>query len=163
MRIAVLALVCLSPACIFQNLSPTEKLRDAVIGYNDACRWNRLDIAVMMVDYPYRADFKASHHAWGRAIQIADLDILQVQTAGKDLETAAATVLYRWYDQRGMIVADTVLLQRYEKRKGNYVLVSEEVSSGDARLLEPPPAVDVDPAEPEGEDEVSRWRDDAEL
>jgi hypothetical protein len=154
MRVAAFVLLCIAPACIFQNLSPTEKLKDAVIGYNDACRWNRFDLAVMMVDYPYRPDFKASHHAWGRDIQIADLDVLQVQTAGKELETAAATVLYRWYDQRGMIVADTVVLQRYEKRKGNYVLVAEEVTSGDARLLAPPPA--IEPAPRTHEDEVAR-------
>jgi len=145
-----LALACLlAQACIFQNLSPTEKLKDAVIGYNDACRWNRLDLAVLMVDYPYRGDFRAMHYAWGRDIQIADLDILQVQTAGKEFETAAATVHYRWYDQRAMVIADTVVLQRYEKRKGNYVLVSEEVVSGDARLLEAPPS--FEPNEEPGE------------
>ena len=148
MRLVAIIALLLAPACILQNLSPSEKLRDAVVAYNDACRWNRLDLAVMLVDHPFRAEFKAGHHRWGYDIQIADVDILQVQTADKDLESAAAKVLYRWYDQRGMIVADTVLLQRYEKRKGNYVLLSEEVASGDPRLLEPPPL--IEPSESPG-------------
>lgn len=125
-------------ACIFQNISPTEKLRDAVIGYNDAYRWNRLDLAVLMVDPPLRPKFRAEHHRWGKDIQIADSEILQVQVAGKEHATAVATVAYHWYDQRGMVIAETVVLQRYEKRKGGYAVIGEEVISGDARLLEVP-------------------------
>src|SRR5690554_3967794 len=138
-------------ACIFQNISPTEKLRDAVIGYNDACRWNRLDLAVLMVDPPLRPKFRAEHHLWGKDIQIADSEILQVQVAGKESITAAATVAYHWYDQRGMTIAETVVLQRYEKRKGGYAVIGEEVVSGDPRLLEVPEGFEFE-LPSEGED-----------
>lgn len=138
-------------SCIFQNLSPTEKLRDAVIGYNDACRWNRLDLAVLMVDPPLRPKFRAEHHLWGKDIQIADSEILQVQVVGKESITAAATVAYHWYDQRGMTIAETVVLQRYEKRKGGYAVIGEEVVSGDPRLLEVPEGFEFE-LPSEGED-----------
>lgn len=147
-------------ACIFQNISPTEKLRDAVIGYNDACRWNRLDLAVLMVDPPLRPKFRAEHHRWGKDIQIADSEILQVQVAGKEHVTAAATVAYHWYDQRGMVIAETVLLQRYEKRKGGYAVIAEEVVSGDPRLLEVPEGFEFELPEEDEEAAPSGERDE---
>src|SRR6478672_3886228 len=96
-------LVCLSIAlaslsgCILQNLGTEERLRDAVVGYNDECRWGRIDLAAQRVMPAYRDRFRLSHHNWGRDYQIADSEIVHVETSGEEQEDAISTVIVRWY------------------------------------------------------------------
>ena len=126
--------------CVFQNLSAETRLRDAVVGYNDETRWVRLDLAVQRVAPMFRESFRQMHHRWGNDIQIADLDIVHVETAGEDRDHATSHVMVRWYAQNGMILATTKLTQEWRKIAGGYVMISEVVSGGDDRLLEIPVA-----------------------
>ena len=116
--------------CIFQNISPEERLRDAVVGYNDETRWTRLDLAQQRVTPAQRGEFRMRHYRWGRDIQIADLDILDVQVRGEDRDQATSIVHIRWYDQRTMLLADTVVGQEWERVTGGYLLVAEQVRDG---------------------------------
>jgi hypothetical protein len=139
------ALLCLVPAlfvlggCMLQNLSKEERLRDSVVGYNDECRWGRIDLAAQRVMPTYRTTFRLSHHGWGRDFQIADSELIHVETAGEDSEVAISTVIVRWYDQRTMLLATSTLRQSWKKVRGGYILLEEAVVAGDTALLEIPP------------------------
>ena len=128
----------LASGCIFQNVGSEEKLRDAVMGYNDETRWNRMDLAQQRVVPTRRGEFRLRHHRWGREFQIADMDILDVQVSGEDQENAISIVQIRWYDQRTMLIADTIVAQEWERVTGGYILVDEQVRDGNPTLLEIP-------------------------
>lgn len=158
---ASLVLVLLLPlqGCILQNLSSSERLRDAVVGFNDECRWARNDLAVQRVVPDFRGDFRLSHFAWGRSIQIADSEIVNVDASSdEDGGAAISFVAIRWYGTNGMILADTVLRQDWTKVRGGYMLVREQVIEGDERLLAQPdrtPAEEAAPEETEAESATS--------
>lgn len=136
----VFALWALSlSGCIFQNVSAEERLRDAVVGYNQETRWNRIDLAQQRVAPAIRGEFRMRHHRWGRRIRVADLDILDVSVRGDEREVATAIVEIRWYDERTMIIADTIVAQDWERVPGGYLLIAETVREGDPELLEIPP------------------------
>jgi len=150
--LCALVLSSLGPGCILANLSPEERLRDAVVGYNDECRWNRLDLAVQRVIPPKRPDFYATHHRWGSDIQIADSDIVHVQTSGEDHEHAISYVTVQWYDQRTMLISQTVLEQTWDGGLANgYILMDETVRSGDPALLSRPEVPEGEASEGEAE------------
>lgn len=123
--------------CILNNMSATEKLRDSVVGLNDECRWNRLDLATQRVAPIYQARFRATHFSWHRHFQIADSEIVNVEV-GEDRDNATSFVLFQWYDHRTMLLANTTLKQRWRRTINGYVLIGEEVADGDPRLLEIP-------------------------
>ena len=132
-----LCLVCVLAGlggCIMQNLSPETRLRDSVIELNDEARWGRMDIATLRVAPSFREQYRLSHLRWGRDIQIADTEILGMK-ANKDDGGAVSRVAVRWYDQRSMILADTVLRQTWQKHKQTFILISEAVESGHPGLL----------------------------
>lgn len=136
---AALLLSLATPGCLLANMTPETKLRDAVVGYNDECRWNRLDLAVQRVSPEERMDFYASHHQWGEDIKIADSDIVAVHTSGEDMENAMSLVQVQWYNERTMLLARTTIAQTWDGNLATgYVLVKEEVHSGNPQLLEPP-------------------------
>src|SRR5689334_21111273 len=104
-KLALAALLVFAPGCILQNLSSSERLRDAVVGFNDECRWARNDLAVQRVVPGFRGDFRLSHMSWGRTIQIADQDIVHVDASAEDDGGGAISyVAIRWYDTNGMIL-----------------------------------------------------------
>ena len=144
----------LASGCIFQNVGSEEKLRDAVMGYNDETRWNRMDLAQQRVVPTRRGEFRLRHHRWGREFQIADMDILDVQVSGEDQENAISIVQIRWYDQRTMLIADTIVAQEWERVTGGYILVDEQVRDGNPTLFEIPENLRPGPdAEDEAEGE----------
>lgn len=128
----------LASGCIFQNVGSEEKLRDAVVGYNDETRWNRLDLAQLRVTPARRGEFRMRHHRWGRDIQIADMDILDVQVSGEEQENAISVVHISWYNQSTMMIADTIVAQEWERVTGGYILIDETVREGNETLLEIP-------------------------
>lgn len=143
-----LLVLTLAPGCILQNLSTSERLRDAVVGFNDECRWARTDLAVQRVVPAFRSEFRLGHLAWGRSIQIADQEILNVDASADEEEGSAVSyVAVRWYGTNGMILADSVLRQQWTKVRGGFLLVREEVIEGDPRLIAIPEA--AEPAEGE--------------
>ena len=132
---ALLALVpLLFSACMFTGVGAEEILRDAVVGINDEMRWNRLDLAAQRVAPPYRGHYRLSHHSWHRDFQIADTEIIHVEM-GEERATATSMVMVRWYDQRTMLLTETTLRQKWRKVVGGYILINEEVATGNERLL----------------------------
>jgi len=151
--IPILALVLVS-GCVLHNISPQELLRDSVMGLNDEARWVRMDLAAERVAPPYRSAYRANHQAWGRSIQIADVEILGAELDA-DAEGAVSTVSISWYSYSTMMLHNTVVRQRWLSAGRSYVLVSERVVDGDPDLLAPPESdedgdEDGDGAEPDG-------------
>ncbi len=147
------ALSCLVPlalvGCLFQNMSPGTKLREAVQDGNEAARWSRMDIAMEKVAPAYAAEYARRHYDWGEGIQLADLDIVSMQMAD-DEKTATVVVSFRWYEYDTMTLQRTVVRQRWNSLSaGGFVLVEEVVVDGNERLLEPPP----EPEREEGDQE----------
>ncbi|MEM1418518.1 MAG: hypothetical protein AAGH15_26725 [Myxococcota bacterium] len=169
MRVSVLAsvLAALLPACMLINLTESEKLRDAVNGYNEELRWSRMDLAVQRVDPSHRAAFQVQHTGWGRDIQLADVEVVGMRVADEEIESATSTVTYRWYDQRTLLIAETTVVQTWEKRRGNFFLVTEAHAEGDPGLLAELPEellggdAEVEEPAPESESEPEASEEEA--
>src|SRR5262245_59474736 len=138
--LAVCAVV--GSGCMMSNTTPGEKLRDAVMGYNEACRWSRFDIAIEQVDGPARESFQRDHGRWGRSIAIADLEVVSVSAAGHaDDARAVSVVTNHWYTNDATYLHSTTLRQEWRKERTNFFLTHEEVVDGDRGLFEPLPGV----------------------
>ena len=124
-------------SCIMQNLSPETRLRDSVVELNEETRWGRMDVAVKRVAPGFRDQFVMSHMRWGNDIQIADVEMLGMN-ANKEEGDAVSRVAIRWYDQRSMVISDTVVRQNWKQHKQTYILMSESVESGHPGLLAMP-------------------------
>lgn len=140
-RLFLLVLLACLPAwgsgCLFNNLSPTEKLNDSIRGMNDAARWGRIDLALQYVEPVFRERFLRTHHGWGRNIEVADSELLRIEMA-PDEKAAVALVGFSWYRLDSMTLHSTVLRQVWKERDGHYVMGSEDVFEGDAKLLAAP-------------------------
>lgn len=119
---------------MFQHISTETKLRDAVNGYNDEVRWNRLDLAHQRVDPKYRASFRVQHAKWGRHVQVADVNIDDVQVSD-DREEAVSYITYQWYDQSTMTLATTRIKQVWSGVVGGFTLANEEIIEGNTALF----------------------------
>lgn len=146
MRIFAVALLgsFLCGGCLLNNINSGQKLSERVQEYSDATRWNRLDLAVHMVSPSYRDAFVQTHSGWGRAIEVADSEVLHIQM-GADGQSATSTLAYSWYDLSAMTLARTVVRQTWDLRDGFHVM-DELVIEGSPQLLPaPPPADESDP------------------
>ena len=141
----VVALLC--SGCFMQDMSPTERLRDAVIELNDHARWHRIDTASQLVAANYQPTYQYTHTNWGHRIQIADTEIKQV-IINKKKDLAQSIVVVKWYDQQSMRVTQTELLQEWQKSGRTFLLINETIQSGQKSLLAEQPTTPV----PEEED-----------
>jgi hypothetical protein len=129
-----LCLCVWSGGCMMQGEGPVKKLTDTVQDMNKATRWGQLGEAERLVEPVYRARFMRSHAHWGETIQVADSEVVHMEMA-PDQETAVAAVSYEWYLLSAMTLHSTVVQQRWSQVNESFMLVSESVVQGDARLL----------------------------
>jgi hypothetical protein len=141
MRLSIV-LVFLS-GCVFQNASLAQKLRDAVEGINEQARWSRFDLAVENVTPTYRPEYAALRHKWGRSIQIADTEVVQMRLAD-DRGGAVSVVVVQWYSYDTMTLRQTTIRQQWDRSGDRFALASERVVAGDETLLEEPPEDEED-------------------
>ena len=59
-----------------------------MVGYNDELRFGRNDLAVQRVAGAYRGAFIGGHYRWGREIQIADVEIVNVEASALPAHSA---------------------------------------------------------------------------
>lgn len=135
------ALALLLPACLLQNLSATETLRDSIVGLNDELRWQRMDLAVSRVAPDFRAHFMESHQAWGRDIQVADTELMRVNL-DEDGERATSLVAVRWYSMRTMTLHQSMVEQSWQRAGRDFILTNESVVSGATGILVERPAAE---------------------
>jgi len=130
-------LLCASLAgCMLQGEGPSKKLTETVQDMNKSTRWGQLDQAQRLVEPVYRTRFMQTHAHWGEMIQVADSEVVRMEMA-PDQETAVAVVAYEWYMLAAMTLHNTVVQQRWAHINESFLLVSENVLQGDARLLAP--------------------------
>lgn len=123
--------------CMLQHAGPTEKLRDAVHGMTDELRWNRIDLAVDRVLPTYRERFRLTRLKWGKAIQIADAEVIHMKLA-EDSDKASSLLTVRWYSQTETILRETTLQQNWVRSGKAFYLSGEKVIEGDDRLIAMP-------------------------
>jgi len=140
------ALAVFLPACLLQNLSATETLRDSIVGLNDELRWQRMDLAVSRVSPTFRAHFMESHQAWGRDVHVADTELMRVNLA-EDGERATSLVAVRWYSMRTMTLHQSMVEQSWERAGRDFVLTDESVVSGATGILVETPSEEPNSAE----------------
>ena len=110
----VFAFCFFASGCLMSNISPEERLRDAVIELNDHARWHRIDLAAQMVDGAYQDSYRATHIDWGKRVQIADTEVRRVIVNRKN-DVAQSIVLLKWYDQSSMMVVESELVQDWKR------------------------------------------------
>jgi len=142
--------------CMFQNVSTGERLRDAVTGINDEMRWSRMDLAIQRVHPTFKEEYAQTHYRWGEIIQIADMDLLNVQLE-EDGDAAMSIVAVSWYRYDTMTLHRTVIRQQWVLVGGAFALEAERVLNGEERLLEPPP-LEEEEEEAERDDERGSGR-----
>lgn len=116
------------------NASPARKIGDTVKDMNDRARWGRVGDAAQYVDPSYRATYLQNHRLWGSKIQLADVEVVQLQISN-DTEQATAFVTYSWYGMDNMTLHQSTVRQRWLGTKESYVLMSEAVIQGNTALL----------------------------
>jgi hypothetical protein len=121
---------------MMQSEGPAKKLTDTLQNMNKATRWGQLGEAGRMVEPVYRTRFLQTHAHWGQLIQVADSEIVHMEMT-PDHETAVAMVSYEWYLLSAMTLHATVIQQRWAFMNDTFMLTSESVVQGDARLLAP--------------------------
>lgn len=142
-------------ACRNRAQTASENLRDAVVGYNDALRFGRTDLALERVAPTLRTQFVGSHYRWGRALEITDYEVVNVEAAGAELEHAASYVTYGWVERGSVYVRETLVRQEWRKEGSQYVLIDERVVDGDAALLAIPEGFRVEDSAFAGADAVA--------
>jgi hypothetical protein len=130
-RVAVAAALVAGAAAVGCGMAegPREKLQHTAFSFNEGLRWGRDADVLPRVDPPALAEFRARHAGWGTDVQVSGVEILQSVVDDK-LDKAAITVKYTWYKNSEMVVNDTVTLQHWERRKGEWWMVAEEHQSG---------------------------------
>lgn len=109
---------------------PREKLQHTAFAFNEGLRWGRDADVLPRVDPAAMSGFQAMHAGWGAEIQISGAEILQ-SVVDKKLDKAVITVKYTWYRNDQMVVNETLTLQHWERRKGEWWMVAEEYKSGE--------------------------------
>ena len=125
---AFLAIAALAAACGMAE-GPREKLQHTAFAFNEGLRWGRDADVLPRVDPAALAGFRQMHTGWGAEIQVNDIEILQSVVDDK-LDKAVLTVHYTWYRRSQMEVQETVTLQHWERRDGEWWMVAEEYQSG---------------------------------
>lgn len=159
LHLAALVATVLMSGCLLQNMSAQERLRDSVVGFNDEMRWGRQDLAIQRVVPAARAEFQARHRAWGRDIQIADSEIVNVQV-GHEGEEASSFVTIQWYRRNSTLLSTTTLRQNWDRSMGSFAMTGEEVHEGDESLIENPFADDEEEEEEDDEGDDEPTEDD---
>ena len=135
LRVLALLIPCALFGCnTLANASPNRKISDTVHDMNDQARWGRMGDASQYVERTYRGTYLSNHRGWGSQIQLADVEVVQVQMSN-DGELATAFVTYSWYGTDAMTLHQSVVRQRWVATKEAYTLVSEAIVQGDAQLL----------------------------
>lgn len=109
----------------------SEKLREAVFVFNEGVRWGQIQDVLSRVDPAIEAHFLKMHEDFGKSIKVTECEVVRTQV---DLEkgTAEVGVQLTWYRIDEMVVRETVLVQYWEEKEREWLMVREEFRSGTA-------------------------------
>jgi hypothetical protein len=122
-------LVCCLQAACGSNQSQNN-LRENLVRFNEGVRWGRLQ-DVMPYLYSENAEhFVETHKEFGKEIQLSDYEIINVTMMAEN-EKADASIQITWYRLSEMVVKTTILVQHWEKRGQDWMMIAEEIRSGE--------------------------------
>jgi len=134
-------------------------LIDDIHAYNDGVRWRQYPKAAAHIHPKERNAFIAELSAMEDELKIADWELVHVEYAGQDNDSATAQVRYTWLlDSRG-IVHTTNTVQTWRRFGKQWLVVDEERVRG-----EPMPGIkepDTDDDETDGKAKGSQPESDA--
>ena len=140
------ALALVLTAC--GGVTPASRVQEAAQDLNTAARFGRMDVALERVGKNGREDFVRHHLGWGKAVRIVDYEFQGL--ALRDKEHADVFLTVGWQRPEEGEVRGTSVTQHWKDHRGNWLLESEERTSGDVGLLgetivvvRPPPRADV--------------------
>ena len=136
MRAFLLCLALSLGGCFLSNASPQKKLSESIRDMNNAAHWGRVGQAALYVDGKYRSQFVARRAHWTGEVQLAEHEVVNVQMDDAG-DMAIAIVTCSWYGLSDMSLHSTVIQQRWAHVNEGFLLASESVVQGDARLLAP--------------------------
>ncbi len=144
MRILQIGLLVINLAACGSALNSTALAREAALDFNVALRFGRTEVAAERVVPAERAQFLKTHHRWGRTIQIADWDLIDIKFLPGD--KAEVTVQIGWHRVGESDMRSSLIKQSWRANGTTWQFVREACTEGDATLLdaEDPPQSDVE-------------------
>ena len=107
-----------------------SRLRTAVYLLNHDVRWQDWDGAEALCTAAARRALAERRRQWGTDVHVADFDISRT-VLNRDKTEARVTVVVSWYRMSDSILRRTVLEQRWEQRRRDWLLASEQSRSGE--------------------------------
>ena len=127
-RLFILAGLVL-PAC-----GPSQKsksnLQETVLVFNEGVRWGRLQDVLPRIHPDSVEHFLEMHKEFGKEIKISDYELINAHHDGES-KKADVTVQISWYRQSEMVVRTTMLVQHWEEKGQDWIMIAEEYLSGD--------------------------------
>jgi hypothetical protein len=123
--------------CMFASLTPQARFSEAAHTLNDASRWGQVDLALEHVSPKYIARFTERHREWGEVVSIAEVDMVSLQVA-PDRQSAKSEVSLSWFNDGGVMIKNSVVIQKWTTEHGKFKLIDEAVRRGDPRVFAEP-------------------------
>ena len=127
--IALLAAIALATLACGVAEGPREKLKHSAFSFNEGLRWGRYNEVLPRVDPETRDHFMELHQGWGKDIRISNAEMLQTVVDDKN-EKAQISVKFTWYRVDQMEEHETITVQHWERRDGEWLMIAEEHQSG---------------------------------
>ena len=133
--LALLAWLALPAGCI----TPAQNRRDALVRvvheYNDGLRWKRYDRVTSHLATLQAERFLKVTNALGDDYQMADQEVVAIDSVSADGTSAAVTVNFAWYNQRRALLQKAVVVEDWRFRDGRWVCDGQRRVQGDALPL----------------------------
>ncbi len=129
--LCLLAAQLLFAACGGPTQKAQSDLKDAVIQFNEGIRWGRLQEVMPRVSPENAEHFMKMHEKFGSEIQLTDYELIN-STYNNENKTAKVTVRISWYRQNEMELCNTILLQEWELKGADWMMMTETYQSGDS-------------------------------
>lgn len=108
----------------------SDKLKNAIIEFNEGVRWGRLNDVLAHLDPESQDHFLEMHKEFGKDIQISGYEVVNT-VVDMDQGVAEVGVKVTWYRHSKMEVHETVLMQRWEEKDREWWMIAEEYRSGE--------------------------------
>lgn len=118
--------------CIAAAHGPV-KAQETALDLNVHARFGRMELATELVAPKSRVEFIEHRKGWGGKVRIADTEMAGLRMVDED--NADIAVKVAWYDMSQQELRVTTLRQKWHSFKGDWKLVSEARTDGDAGLI----------------------------
>lgn len=127
----VLSAGVLASACGAAN---PFRLDDQVALFTDDVRWGRMPAAETQLSSEMRVSFTRRHAAWGRALQVMDVEVDATRVSGL---VGTVRTRYVWMRRNDVETRETMVESRWRATplSSNWVCEEERIVSGDPGLL----------------------------